>query len=93
MMSRMIRKQVYIEPRQEKLLKRRSQELGVSEAELIRRGIDQVVDAFAGVPLDHGAWEEEKAFIMQHRRFPVPQTGRGWTRDELYEDRLERYSR
>ena len=36
-MSRMIRKQVYIEPEQEELLKRRAKELGISEAALIRQ--------------------------------------------------------
>ena len=36
-MSRMIRKQIYLEPSQEHLLKQRANELGVSEAELIRR--------------------------------------------------------
>jgi hypothetical protein len=35
-MSRMVRKQIYIEPEQEKLLKQRVRELGVSEAELKR---------------------------------------------------------
>ena len=92
-MSRMIRKQVYIEPRQEELLKRRSRELGISEAELIRRGIDQI----AHLPLvaltpSQQAWEEEKTFIQQRMRMNVPQTGRTWTRDELYDERLERFS-
>ena len=35
-MSRMIRKQIYIDLAQEALLKQRAQELGVSEAEFIR---------------------------------------------------------
>jgi hypothetical protein len=36
-MRRMVRKQVYIEPEQDALLKRRAAQLGVTEAELIRR--------------------------------------------------------
>lgn len=92
-MSRMVRKQVCIEPRQEELLKRRARELGVSEAALIRRGIDQVSRMPMALPPDRQAWEEEKAFIEQRRRMEVPQTGRGWTRDELYDERLERFSR
>ncbi|MFO8150665.1 MAG: hypothetical protein R6T93_10225 [Trueperaceae bacterium] len=43
----MIRKQLYIEPHQEEALKRRSRELGVSEAELVRRALDA---ALAGDP-------------------------------------------
>ncbi len=113
-MARMIRKQFYIEAEQDRLLKRLAGRLGVSEAELIRRGIDSLErDAAAGTsarvsdlvapyrtgaeargaaapapPADLAAWEEEKAFIEQRmRRFKdVPQTGRTWTRDELYDD-------
>lgn len=92
-MTRMVRKQVYIEPRQEEFLKRRAREIGVSEAKLIRRGIDQVASAGGALPPDLQAWEEAKAFIAQHRRMEVPQTGRDWTRDELYEERLQRFSR
>ena len=89
-MARMIRKQVYIEPRQEELLKRRAKELGVSEAELIRQGIDLA----ASRPIrfrNLKAWEEMKEFIEKHRSMDVPQTGRAWTRDELYDDRFNRY--
>lgn len=92
-MSRMVRKQIYIEPRQEQLLKRRAEELRVAEAELIRRGIDQIARAPLALRPELDLWEEEKAYIKQHRRLEVPQTGRGWTREELYEERLERLSR
>ena len=34
-------RQIYVEAEQEKLLKQRAWELGVSEAELIRRAIDR----------------------------------------------------
>lgn len=92
-MERMVRKQTYIKPRQAELLKRRARELGVSEAELIRQGVDEVVGSVEALTTAWQVWEEEKAFIEQRRRMAVPQTGRGWTRDELYEDRLERFSR
>lgn len=91
-MSRMVRKQVYIEPRQEELLKRQARELGTTEAELIRRGIDQIGRAPAARPADRRAWEEAKAFIQQRMRLTAPQTGRSWTRDELYDERLQRFS-
>lgn len=86
----MVRKQVYIEARQEQLLKRMSEARGVTEAELIRDGIDRVALA-PHRPTDKGAWTREERFISAKRRFDVPQTGRGWTRDELYEDRLGRH--
>jgi hypothetical protein len=92
-MGRMVRKQVYIEPRQEELLKQRARELGVTEAQLIRLGIDQVARVPAALPPDRRAWEEEKAFARQRKRTGVPQTGRTWTRDELYDERLQHISR
>ncbi len=92
-MGRMVRKQVYIEPHQEELLKRRSKELGVTEAELIRRGIDQISLADSVMPRDHAAWEEAKAFIRKRMSIDAPQTGRTWTRSELYDERIQRFSR
>jgi len=91
-MARMIRKQVYIEPEQEELLKRRSRELGVSEAMLIRRGIEEVAQRGPSSVLDRRAWEEALAFMKERAKMKVPQTGRSWTREELYEERLERFS-
>ena len=94
-MGRMVRKQIYIEPRQEQLLKRRAKELEISEAELVRRAIDQIgrAQTLSSYDLRLRAWEEERAFIEQRRKMMAPQTGRSWTRDELYDERLERYSR
>ena len=91
-MRRMVRKQVYIEPAQDARLKRQAEQLGVTEAELIRRAIDQAGPAPRGLPLDQGAWEEAKGIIQQRLGITVPQSGRSWTREELYEERLERLS-
>ncbi|MGA8807985.1 MAG: hypothetical protein WB973_08910 [Thermoanaerobaculia bacterium] len=38
----MIRKQVYIEPRQDRMLKKRASQRGVTEAQLIREALDHV---------------------------------------------------
>lgn len=83
----MVRKQVYIRPDQEGLLKRRAKKLGVTEAELIRRGIDQTSGASADIASDHAAWEEELAFIRERARLlPGLAQPRTWTRAELYEE-------
>lgn len=92
-MVRMIRKQVYIDDRRQALLKRKARELGVSEAELIRRGIDLATSGAEAGYVDLSAWEEMKDFLEKRRRMKVPQTGRSWTREELYDDRLKRISR
>ena len=41
--DRYIRKQLSVTPEQDRKLKRRSRELGVSEAELVRRALDAVL--------------------------------------------------
>lgn len=89
----MVRKQIYIEERQEALLKRLSKSLGVPEAELIRRGIDQCAKVEVSRQRRLKAWEEMKKSI--HRRMgkgPLPSVPRTWKREDLY-DRWERRRR
>ena len=88
----MVRKQVYVTAEQDVLLKKRSAELGVTEAELVRRGIDHVCATDEAGRRKHEAWERLKAAIAQRKRIGVPQTGRNWTREELYDDRPDHFS-
>ena len=88
-MARMVRKQVYIQPDQEELLKRCAKEMGVSEAELIRQGIEEI----ARRQQREKAWREALDFMKGRAKIKVPQTGRTWKRKELYEERLDRISR
>jgi hypothetical protein len=90
-MSRMIRKQIYLEPAQDALLKQRARELGMSAAALIRRCLDTVGPQAVPLPLDRRAWDDELAFL-QHRAQTVPGRAerRDWTREDLYAERLER---
>ena len=92
-MPKMVRKQVYIEPRQDDLLKRQARSLGVTEAELIRRGLDAICRVPQLGLRDVQAWREAKALMEERLRLDVPQTGRAWTRDGLYDERLERLPR
>ena len=92
-MRRMVRKQVYIEPGQDALLKRQAAQLGVTEAELIRRALDQAGAAPRGLAADQDAWEEAKSIMRDRLGITVPQTGLSWTREELYQRRLARPSR
>jgi hypothetical protein len=93
-MSRMVRKHVYIEPEQAELLKQRANELGMSEAELIRRCIDQLARGQTSIPLDQKAWQEEIAYIRERARIQnALGSQRHWTREELYDERLQRFSR
>lgn len=91
--ERMVRKQVYIEPRHEKLLKARAKDWGLPEAELIRLAIDRLEEGPPPTAIRRRAWEQIDEYIRKHRMMDVPQTGRAWTREELYEDRLARRPR
>jgi len=92
-MGRMVRKQIYIEPEQDKTLKERAKALGVSEAELIRRRITDPGRGVASYPTRPEAWEEELRSIVERSRLADLKKTRGWTRDELYEERIGRFSR
>ena len=79
----MVRKQVYIDAEQNRRLKQIAEDLGTSEAELVRRGLDylervEVKRETVTPPVDLSAWEEEKQFIAERmeKYKDVPHTGR-----------------
>ena len=87
-MSHMVRKQIYLEAAQDALLKQRAQELGVSEAALIRRCLESMEQSV--LPRDRQAWEDERAFLQRRLQMGPSQGGpreRTWTREELYAER------
>jgi len=95
-MTRMVRKQVYIEPWQEAMLKRLVQTRGVSEAELIRQAIERHISSgrLQFLPPDPTAWEQAYQFMLDLRAHgPVTGRGRTWKREDLYKERLSRYDR
>jgi hypothetical protein len=59
-MSRMMRKQVYITAQQDALLKRGAKALGVTEAEVARRGSELASRAGARVTPDRAPWRARK---------------------------------
>jgi len=92
-MSVMVRKQIYIEPQQEELLKQAAAETGMTEAEIIRRAIDLWGESEEKRRQSQEAWKEARAFIEELiAQGPVP-GGQTWTREELYEERMNRYGR
>ena len=93
-MTQMLRKQIYIPRRQQVQLKRLAKARGVSEAEVIRQAIEREVLLTASHPTigDRLALEEFLRFGSS-RRATGDKTGRAWTRDELYDERLRRYGR
>jgi len=81
----MVRKQVYIEPRHERLLKTRAKQLGVTEAELIRRSLEQTLTAPGIVRSDSKAWGAFMRSVRRRMRLRVAPAPRTWTRDDLYD--------
>ncbi|MDQ3793659.1 MAG: hypothetical protein M3341_13745 [Actinomycetota bacterium] len=88
----MVRKQLYISDEHERALKATARELGVSEAELVRRLLDGLLlggEVASGLARA-GATEALEGFLdeadrlAESHRFPE---GYRFDREELYEDR------
>ncbi len=84
---------VYIEPLQERFLKGRAREMGVTQAELIRDGIELLDSARPSGASPGSALKAFFGVIEERMRMQVPQTGREWTREDLYEERVARNTR
>ena len=91
----MIRKQVYIEQRHDRMLKRRARQRGVTEAQIIREALDSMAISGGGgkqAGQDSAAARKALTFMRSlAARRPKGPAGRTWTRDSLYEDRLGRW--
>ncbi len=81
---KMIRKQVYIAPQQDEKLKRLTKRLGVTEAELIRRGIEELPEAVA--PASREEAVRDLLRMMEQRAVRLPKGGgtTRWRREDLY---------
>jgi hypothetical protein len=95
-MSVMIRKQVYIQPRHERMLKRRAKQRGVTEAVIIREALDSVesVAVVRRHEVDEAAGRRALRFMHTLGNSPrkAPR-GSTWTRESLYEDRIGRWTK
>jgi hypothetical protein len=88
----MVRKQIYIEPRQDKALKKLARRTGMTEAQIIRTALEAHIDELARQQQRKAAWEKVDSFIDQLiAKGPVP-GGRTWRREDLY-DRPRRWNR
>jgi len=85
--AEMVRKQIYIEERHERLLKRISKARGINEAELIRQAIER--ETIGRKPLlpapDQTAWDEILSFVKNRQTLrpsgpPLPMEPSGHVR-------------
>ena len=93
----MVRKQIYLEERQEARLKRIARARGISEAEVIRQAIDRHIRAgsVAAGGGDPAAWEHALRFMrsLTVRSRKAGGLGRRWTREDAYAERLSPHGR
>jgi hypothetical protein len=83
----MIRKQIYLEDRQDALLKERARTLRTTESDLIRRAIDRALSE-AGALASDAAWQRLVEAMAERSTIAAEAAPREWTREELYEERL-----
>lgn len=92
MTPRMIRKQIYILKRQDEWLKRLAKARGISEAEVIRQAIDNSTDTQNRRSYSYvqDEWQEFIEFIEERKKFTVSGVPVKWSREEIYEERLNK---
>ena len=91
-MATKVRKQIYIEARQERLLKREAKARGMSEAAVIRQAIDALPHMPAGGTNPAALDAVLKLARERAAKGPLPGK-RDWTREDAYEERLARYGK
>ncbi len=84
-MARMVRKQIVIDPEQERALEAHAKALGVSQSALIRQAIDSLLQEAEEQERRHAAWEFLKSEFERADREGWGSGGRRWTREELHE--------
>jgi predicted DNA-binding protein len=81
-----IRKQVHIEEGQQERLSALAKELGLAEAEIIRRAIDLCLASGVTDPaIDSSLLKKVKDFIARLRRRRNAGPKRRWTREEIHD--------
>ena len=76
-MTRMIRKQVYLEPRQDSQIKQLAQERGTTEAAVIREAVDLLLAEAERLTKAQGAWEMAQALMEARAAYATQPPGRG----------------
>lgn len=84
-MGTKIRKQIYIDPEHEEMLKKLAQDSGRPEAELIRDALDQQLNGAAPIKRSFAAWQEIEAFLAERLQQGSISGAREWKREDLYD--------
>ena len=84
-MARMVRKQIVLEPEQERALEEQARLRGVSQSSLIREAIDRLLSEAQEEQERAAAWESLQRGWEEADRLGIGSGGRTWTREELHE--------
>ena len=84
-MDAKIRKQIYLDPEQNAILKAAASKLQVSEAEIIRQAIMAQTYRMKLSTRNSQAWRKELNFMRSLAAQGAADGGRQWQREELYE--------
>jgi hypothetical protein len=87
---KMVRKQVYITQEQNEKLKHIARARGLTEAEIVRQGIERLLQQTAGIG-DRDAWEQELAFMRERARTIKGSTTK-FRREDAYDEQGARVS-
>ena len=87
----MVRKQIYIAPEQDKMLKKLARQGKKTEAQVIREALEEYTRMLNERALRMEAWRAIEATAERMKKQPATTAGRNWTREDLY-DRYERSS-
>jgi hypothetical protein len=95
MTTQMVRKQIYIQKRQDALLKRLARARGLSEAEIIRQAIERELAGAPAQPArsDLSAMEDFTLLAVSKRGQGMNAQPPRWNREEIYEERERRWVR
>jgi hypothetical protein len=80
-----IRKQIYLDPQQNEMLKQTSRRLNISEAEIIRQAIVAQTGRTIPGKKNLAAWKKERQFLQTLLEQGSVAGSRTWKREDLYE--------
>lgn len=84
-MATMIRKQVYLEPHQDEMLKRWAKETGQTEAEILRQALEHWIANEQRRRETEAAWSQVLTFAEDWAAQGDVAGKRTWTREDLYD--------
>lgn len=94
MTTHMVRKQIYIQKRQDRLIKQLAQAHGISEAELIRQAIEHELSGSSQPVMNSGSTMDDFAKLaLSKRALGVKIKPYRWNREEIHNEREGRWLR